>query len=187
MYGLFCHTCNGPLERDNISLKMVCPHCSSKRSLPGRRQRQSAAIDAKTVLKLPGLQPGKQSVQPKISEDAVQSHIIGALRNEGYTVLETSEHRKAERCPHCEKWMRSKVGRGSSKGVPDLLVTKDTWPQYAAALLEVKGPQTRLSPEQKVLEKTGRIAIVRSLSDAHGVLAKLEEHFRRLSLSPLVK
>lgn len=116
-----------------------------------------------------------------IKEAVIQSHIEGTLRSLGYIVLSTSEHRKAEPCPHCFQWMTPKQGRGCDKGVPDLLVTSGPRRkvQYPAGVwigLEVKGPKTPLSAEQKILKEADCIFVVRSVDEALEVVAEAEEY-----------
>lgn len=94
-----------------------------------------------------------------MSEADVQAQIVDALRYMGHIVLVTSRQR--HRCRKCGAW--GSGGDGCDKGIPDLLVNIGgaTW-----LGLEVKGPRTRLSPEQRFLEADGRIRIVRSVEDA---------------------
>lgn len=122
--------------------------------------------------RLPFARCSAHTVYPK--EDVVQSHIEGALTQKGYTVLSTSEHRKKEKCPHCDRWMTSKVGRGCSKGVPDLLVRNPRWTPTMWMGIEVKGAKTPLSPEQKLLREQKAICIARSVDEALSLVQKFE-------------
>jgi hypothetical protein len=100
---------------------------------------------------------------PIITEDGLQKQIIQALRLFGYLVLVTTH--RIKKCP-CGRW--SRVSYGSSKGVPDLLVTRTSWDGFWLAL-EVKRPapgRARLSPEQQELASLGAVAVVRSLDEA---------------------
>lgn len=92
-------------------------------------------------------------------EDGIQGAIVEALRWSGYEVLVTS--RRRHRCSHCGCY--ATTGDGCDRGVPDLLVSLGGSRWLA---LEVKGPTTRLSPEQQRLHADGRISIVRSVDEA---------------------
>lgn len=98
-----------------------------------------------------------RSITP--SEDDVQATIVEALRLLGYVVLVTSRRRK--RCRVCGAF--SSGGDGCDRGIPDLLVSLDDARWLG---MEVKGPRTRVSPEQRSLAADGRIRIVRSVEDA---------------------
>lgn len=71
----------------------------------------------------------------------------------------TSRNRR--RCYRCGAY--SNAGDGCDRGIPDLLVSLGDGRWLG---LEVKGPKTRLSPEQRSLAADGRIRIVRSVEDA---------------------
>lgn len=92
------------------------------------------------------------------SEADVQAAIVDALRWRGETVLVTSRHRR--RCL-CGRY--PPAGDGCDRGIPDLLVSLGDGRWLG---LEVKGPKTRLSPEQRGLQAAGRIIVVRSVKDA---------------------
>lgn len=129
------------------------------------------------------VQPGKQSNTVSVNEDTVQRAIMLQARQDGYIVLSTSEHRKSEPCPHCHKKMTSRVGRGTDKGVPDLLLTHETrWPPGLWCGIEVKGPKTPVSPEQKILHGQQRIFIARSVADYQAAMKAFEA-----SLNPAVE
>lgn len=66
-------------------------------------------------------------------------------------------------------------GYGATPGVPDLLVSKKTWPRGFWLGVEVKGPVTRLSAQQKELEQSGRIVVVRSLDDFVNAMREAQE------------
>lgn len=101
-----------------------------------------------------------------ISEDQIQKLIIEGLEWHGYLVMETSRRRKRSVCPTCGTTFWQAGGDGATKGVPDLLVIHKSWPKFVWVGLEVKGPNTRVSPEQAELAAEGFIFIVRSLADA---------------------
>lgn len=94
-----------------------------------------------------------------MSEADVQAQIVDALRYMGHIVLVTSRQR--HRCRKCGAW--GSGGDGCDKGIPDLLVSLDDARWLG---MEVKGPRTRVSPEQRSLAADGRIRIVRSVEDA---------------------
>jgi hypothetical protein len=100
------------------------------------------------------------------SEAAVQAAIVEDLRQCGYEVLETSERRKRERCPHCREYFIPRKGRGTTPGVPDLLVTRETFAPGWFIGIEVKGPRTAIRPAQRDLARRRRIFIVRSVPEA---------------------
>lgn len=116
--------------------------------------------------KLPGLQPGPQTVRLKQTENGLQEAIMQALTLLGYTVLSTSEHRKGQTCPRCGTWQVLAGGRGTSKAIPDLLVRRREWPRGVLKGLEVKVPGGRVSPEQQALADAEGIVIVWSIEDA---------------------
>lgn len=100
------------------------------------------------------------------TEAGVQRAIVEGLEALSYRVLQTSRHMK--RCKHCGKF----PGRpdGVDRGLPDLVVTRDDWPTLEFCGIEVKGPETDLSPEQKALRARGRIAVARSFDDAMAIV-----------------
>jgi hypothetical protein len=98
-----------------------------------------------------------------LNEAQLQKQIVQALRLFGYLVLETTH--RVKKCPR-GRWSRGDYG--SSKGVPDLLVTRTSWDGFWLAL-EVKRPdpgRARLSPEQQELASLAAVAVVRSLDEA---------------------
>src|SRR5204862_721075 len=82
------------------------------------------------------------------SEAEVQAEIVAALRQRGYIVLETSQHRRARPCPHCGQLSVPSGGMGHDAGVPDLLVSHPAWLRGVWMGLECKGGATVLSREQ---------------------------------------
>lgn len=110
--------------------------------------------------------PGRRFVRLPEREDQVQDCIVQGLRLRGYTVLVTSERRRGERCAACGHWQRPRLGRGTTPGIPDLLVSHPSWPPGMWLGIECKGTQTRLSPAQQELADAGRIIIARSWEDA---------------------
>ena len=105
--------------------------------------------------------------RPVVREEDVQANIIASLSTIGLRVLQTSHRVKMVSCPHCQGKFRPPGNYGATKGVPDLLVRCPEQHDPGAWIgLEVKGPKTRLSPEQKELEQEQSIIIVRSLEDA---------------------
>lgn len=122
---------------------------------------------------------------PDLSEAEIQQHIVSRLRGEGFEVLVTSRRRSRPRCPHCMsiltlcqachrafRWLV--YGDGCDKGLADLLVTKLTWPHGCWLALEIKGPKTRLTLEQKSLAARRRIFIARSWDEALEAVRQFE-------------
>lgn len=105
----------------------------------------------------------KRLLHPR--EDDIQRVIVDGLRLLGCVVLVTTH--RVKRC-RCGAWSRGDYG--ATPGVPDLLVRKDGWPAACWLGLEVKGPRTALSRQQKLLRDRGGIIVVRSLEDALGAL-----------------
>lgn len=114
-------------------------------------------------------------VAHKRDEGDVQASVVEALKTFGFLVLETSERRRATRCPHCTQMFTPSEGRGTTPGVPDLLVTHASFPRYLLAGLEIKGPRTAVSPAQRHLEETGRIVVIRSAEAALQVMREIQE------------
>ncbi len=110
----------------------------------------------------------KRPIAPRlpVREEDVQAGIVAGLTALRYTVLQTSRRNHVHRCPKCSENFRDHRGDGASKGVPDLVVSHPAWPEGTWLGLEVKGPQTRVSPEQKSLADAGRIRVVRSIAEA---------------------
>lgn len=104
-----------------------------------------------------------------VSEDAIQRCIVQGLEAYGYVVLVTS--RRLKRCRNCGAWPGG--ADGATRGIPDLLVTRKGWgPRWIG--LEVKGPKTRVRPEQQTLSENGMIVIVRSWEEAYNVIKSME-------------
>jgi hypothetical protein len=114
---------------------------------------------------------GRSRLQHPECEADVQAAIVEELRRLDYEVIETSERRKREQCPHCGEWFTPRKGRGTTPGVPDLLVTWEDFPSGWFIGLEVKGPRTTIRPAQRDLARRRRIFIVRSVPEALQTLA----------------
>ena len=101
--------------------------------------------------------------KPTITEDFVQTQIVQYLRLKGFIVLVTSV-RKGRVDQRTGRW----EGYGTSLGIPDLLVSRENWPEAVWLGLEVKRPDKSpvLTPAQKELLAAGRIVIVQSIEDA---------------------
>lgn len=99
--------------------------------------------------------------RPTVREESVQAAIIQGLEACGYRVFQTTVRgvRRAY---------------GSTPGVPDLLVHHRLWPPAMWCGIEVKGPTTRLSAEQKALHAAGRIIVARSFDEAVAGLQEAE-------------
>lgn len=112
--------------------------------------------------KLPHLDRGRQTRRTHIAEDVAQDAVVTTLRADGYTVLVTSRRRKRVRCNRCNQWQWPEGGDGVTPGLPDLLVSRDTWPSACWLGLEMKGTDTPLSAEQADLEAEGRVIVLRA-------------------------
>lgn len=86
-----------------------------------------------------------------LKEESVNRSVRDALEMLGFVVLSTTVR-------------NARGGYGASKGVPDLLVSRDGWGCWMG--LEIKGPKTRVSDEQKDLEARGLIVIAQSVDEA---------------------
>ena len=86
-----------------------------------------------------------------LTEAMVQDAIVEALKAHGCTVLQTN------------------LAKGrviADKGVPDLIITHDGWPENAWLGMEVKKPGGKATPEQAALAARKRIVIVDNVFDA---------------------
>lgn len=170
---------------------MICPECGAE-MIPttsmGRLQvdvwqcpvhpeciRPRLGAKAPVALKLPHLDPGKQSRFVNVPEKHIQESIVKYLRYSGYLVLETSERRKRILCLNCKEWFMPHSGRaGVDKGLPDLYARSPKWPANLWAGIEVKGRTTEISPEQQNLASQNAITIVRSPEEALHVVKLLD-------------
>jgi len=148
----------------------TCPHCGGE-LLPVRGPDHVAVVG--NVCTTCGYQTAvgverqkRARRRPAVSEDQVQAAIVRALRGAGHEVLITSRRRR--RCVHCGRY--SAGGDGVSRGLPDLLV----WDQRRRGWIgiEVKGPRTAVSPEQRELADRGMIVVVRSVEEALAALSE---------------
>lgn len=96
-----------------------------------------------------------------VKESDVQAAIRDLLTSLGYMVRQTS----------VRGWRGTK-GYGTDKGIPDLLVTRPGW--FCTCEIEVKGPKTKLSPEQDALVKSGVMSLARTVEDAMVILRVFE-------------
>lgn len=93
-----------------------------------------------------------------LSESQIQEQIKEALKAMGCIVLDTSARGSA-------RVMRTARQTGTSKGIPDLLISHASWAPLWLGI-EVKDAKGTLKPEQKQLLDLGRIVIARSVEDA---------------------
>lgn len=107
------------------------------------------------------------------TEAQIQNTILDGLRALGYTVLSTSEHRRAIACPHCHGLFTPSGGRGVDKSIPDLLVGDEQGGVWIG--LEVKSASGRLRPGQAELATKGLIRVVRSLEEALDAVSAINE------------
>ncbi len=118
---------------------------------------------------------GVTTLRPK--EEDIQKLMIDGLRLKGYTVLTTSRQRRGVSCPKCGTKNFPSKGDGVDKGLPDLMVWHPRWGACWLGL-EVKGPETPVSPEQEALAKQGAVQIVKSLEDAFREVECMDMDFR---------
>ena len=90
-----------------------------------------------------------------LTEAMVQRAIVEALEAHGCTVLQTN---------------LAKARVIATKGVPDLIVTHNSWPRYAWLGMEIKKPGGKPTPEQAALAARDRIIIVDNVDDAVAAL-----------------
>ena len=115
----------------------------------------------------------------KLKEETVQAAIVEYFTILRYSVLQSS--RRGSVCQHCG--LKTFGPDGASKGLPDVLIAGPRYPKGAAVLIECKGTDTKVSPEQQALSDAGRIFICRSLDDAVKAVREFEESIgvRRLA------
>lgn len=101
-----------------------------------------------------------------VKEDDIQQAIILELSRIGFIVMQTTHRTRSVTCEKCGNKMWGRSDYGATRGVPDLLVRHLTWPPTLWAGIEVKGPNTKASPEQLALLQEKHIAIVRSVDEA---------------------
>ena len=123
-------------------------------------------------LKLAGLEPGPQHNEEYLRESSVQNTIESGLGSLGFLVLHTQHQYLLQTCPRCHQRFRPTGGYGADKGIPDLLARHPDHPRGMWLGLEVKGPRTAISPEQRVLADAGAIIICRSWEDARAAIAE---------------
>lgn len=98
---------------------------------------------------------------PIATEDEIQCSIIELLELSGFTVWSTSRVRR--RCPQCKAFVPG--GDGVDKGLPDLVFYHPVFPRLVGGI-EVKGPRTAVSPEQRAAADADAYPICRSVDDA---------------------
>lgn len=106
-----------------------------------------------------------------VSEEQIQQSILQGLTAYGYIVFSTS--RRVKRCRNCGRWPGS-GGDGVTQGLPDLIVTRESWDGVLLGI-EVKGPKTRISTEQKELVEGNVIMFVRSWDEACFAVCAFEQ------------
>lgn len=101
------------------------------------------------------------------TEEQIQAITIQAAAALGFRVLQTSVRVRMVDCPQCHARFRpAYLGYGATPGVPDLLICRDRWPWPVMIGLEMKGPNTEISPAQADLQAAGRILIARTMETA---------------------
>jgi hypothetical protein len=114
----------------------------------------------------------------RASEEQIQACIIQGLELLGYLVLATPHRYKLQTCPRCAQRFRPTGGYGSSRGVPDILISHRTWPAGCWLGLEVKAGRTAVSIEQQQLADAGRIILVRSWEEACAAVQAAHARYR---------
>lgn len=99
--------------------------------------------------------------RPPATEAQIQRSIIELLELAGFVVWSTSRVRR--RCSHCGSY--SSGGDGVEKGLPDLVFSHPRLPRVMGGI-EVKGPRTAVSAEQRAAADAGCYAICRSPEEA---------------------
>ena len=110
-------------------------------------------------------------------EETIQQATIHALRAKGYRVEQTSHRVKLTCCPKCHTKFHPSGAYGATKGISDLLIRNDRWPDLFWIQIEMKGPKTPLSPEQKEKRDADALAIARTVDEAVAIVAKAEKNF----------
>lgn len=116
-------------------------------------------VPIEQALKLPGLQPGKQAVRTRQTEEGIQQRIVDYLRWHGYEVCVTVHRYRRQTCPKCSANFWAQGGYGASKGVGDLLVRHPSWPWWKRIEADVKRQGGRISPEQQARVDAGALRI----------------------------
>lgn len=106
------------------------------------------------------------SGRPELTEEQAQTLIMRVLSNAGYDVLSTVHRYKRIRCEKCGALTWPRGGYGATKGLGDLIVTREDWPGNAYVMADVKSRKGRLSPEQKARFNRGKLFIWRSAEEA---------------------
>jgi hypothetical protein len=112
--------------------------------------------------------PLRMDQEPE-TEKQVQALVVEALKKLGYLVQETSLKITGKRT----KW---NLAVGIDAGIPDLLVGRDGWGPIRLAL-EMKGPKTVLSEQQKILHGHDLIEVARSLDEALAAIAVFQQRY----------
>lgn len=150
-----------------------------RRMKPPRRRRTQRARCPRSIptmrIKCHSTAKARAMLAAAVSEEERQAAIMAALRLKGYIVLQTSEHRARVQCPKCDKWFVPRNGRGCSPGVPDLLVSRETWPEGLWMGMEVKGEEGKPTKAQASLMELGRYGIVRTVDEALAAVLKFEQ------------
>lgn len=93
---------------------------------------------------------------PAERESGIQDAAVAVLRLLGYRILVTTTHIKRG----------TSYASGQDKGIPDLLVSHDAWPEAFWVGVEMKRPGGRLSPAQDELKTAYRIVVAHSVEEA---------------------
>lgn len=147
-----------------------CPKCQTAIKLArAARPRQRA-------LKLPGLEPGRQSVLVKELEEPIFQRVVACLSREGYEVDTTVRRRKMQHCT-CGKSFWQQGGDGVSMRIGDMTVGIPRERPCSLILLDTKSTKGHGRPGQIEMEGLGLLYFVKSEDEA---LAAVREAERRM-------
>jgi len=110
---------------------------------------------------------GAQASKLKIPEESIQASIIEYLNLFKFEIQQTS--RRGIRCKKCGS--KAFGADGVTEGLADLVVRAKHWPAPIWMQIEVKGSDTKISPEQQRLAEAGNTYICYSIDD---VIAAIE-------------
>jgi hypothetical protein len=120
----------------------------------------------------------KLAPPPGEDEEDVQAQAVALLGRAGFVVLQTSVRYHAQKCLECGAWARPTGGTGTTPGVPDLLVSHETWPLGLWLGTEMKDGDGGLTAAQELLQALGRIVVARSADEARGRVLGADAVFR---------
>lgn len=131
-------------------------------------------------IKLPGMEPGVQHNLLPWVEKQTEAEVDAYCAHQGILSLNTTVRYKMQTCPHCGGRFRPQGGTGTDKAIPDRLLIPDWMPEGTAILLELKGSNTALSPEQRELARQKKILVARSGEEAAAIIQAVRERLEGL-------